>query len=212
VASTLRRDAERNRQRILQAARSGFAERGLSITLDEIARMAGVGVGTVYRRFPNKELLIDALFEERIGELAAVARAALGDDDGWRGLRTFLAGAIALLASDRGLRELVLGSSHTPERILRARSQIKPQVERLVARAQAQGALRDDVRATDFPLILMMLDTVVETTREAAPATWRRALELILDGLAAHREAPSPLPGRALTDDQLDAALAAWHP
>ena len=212
MASTLRRDAERNRQRILQAARAGFAERGLGITLDEIARLAGVGVGTVYRRFPNKELLIDALFEERIGEVAAVAQAALRDDDGWRGLRTFLTGAVTLLAADRGLRELMLGSSRTPERILQARSQIKPIVERLVARAQAQGALRDDVRAPDIPLILMMVDRVADTTRDAAPDMWRRALELILDGLAARRDTASALPAPALEDEQLDVALAAWRP
>ena len=212
MASTLRRDAERNRQRILEAARRGFAERGLGITLDEIARLAGVGVGTVYRRFPNKELLIDALFEERIGEVAAVAEAALRDDDGWRGLRTFLTGAITLLAADRGLRELMLGSSRTPERILQARSQIKPVVERLVARAQAQGALRDDVRAPDIPLILMMVDRVADTTRDAAPDMWRRALELILDGLAARRDTASALPAPALEDEQLDVAIAAWRP
>jgi AcrR family transcriptional regulator len=212
VASTLRRDAERNRQRILEAARRGFAERGLGITLDEIARLAGVGVGTVYRRFPHKELLIDALFEERIGEVAAVAQAALQDEDGWRGLRTFLTGAITLLAADRGLRELMLGSSRTPERILQGRSQIKPAVERLVARAQAQGALRDDVRAPDFPLILMMVDRVADTTRDASPDTWRRSLELILDGLAARRDTPSALPAPPLTDEQLDVAIAAWRP
>jgi AcrR family transcriptional regulator len=212
VASTLRRDAERNRQRILEAARRGFAERGLGITLDEIARLAGVGVGTVYRRFPNKELLIDALFEERIGEVAAIARAGLCDDDAWRGLRTFLTGAITLLAADRGLRELMLGSSRTPERILQGRSQIKPVVEQLVARAQAQGALRDDVRAPDFPLILMMVDRVADTTRDAAPDTWRRVLELILDGLAARRDSASALPAPALADEQLDVALAAWRP
>src|SRR3954470_3515659 len=96
LVATLRRDAERNRRRILEAARRGFAERGLGITLDEIARLAGVGVGTVYRRFPNKELLIDALFEERIGEVVALARAAAGDEDAWRGLSRFLEGAVDL--------------------------------------------------------------------------------------------------------------------
>jgi AcrR family transcriptional regulator len=212
VASTLRRDAERNRQRILEAARAGFAARGLGITLDEIARLAGVGVGTVYRRFPNKELLIDALFEERIGEVAAIAQAALRDEDAWRGLRTFLEGMIELLASDRGLRELMLGSAHTPERIIRARGQIKPRIEQLVERAQAQGALREDVRATDIPLILMMLDTVVDCTRAVDPDTWRRTLGIVLDGLAVRREAPTPSPAPALEIEQVDAAIAAWRP
>jgi AcrR family transcriptional regulator len=208
--ATLRRDAERNRQRILEAARRGFAERGLGITLDEIARLAGVGVGTVYRRFPNKELLIDALFEERIGEVVALAREAAADEDAWRGLTRFLEGAVGQLAADRGLRELVLGSTYGPERIVSARSRIKPQVDELVARAHAQGKLRRDVGATDFPLLLMMLDAVVDTTRDVDPQSWRRALGIVIDGLAAPGR--TELPGAPLDAPQLDAAMRAWHP
>jgi hypothetical protein len=92
-----------------------------------------------------------------------------------------------------------------------ARSRIKPLVERLVARAQAQGALREDFSATDFPLLLMMLDAVVDTTR-AVPDAWKRALALILDGMLARRDAPTPLPAPALDDDQLDGALRSWRP
>jgi AcrR family transcriptional regulator len=207
----VRKDAELNRQRILEAAREGFADRGLGITLDEIAKLAGVGVGTVYRRFPNKELLIDALFEDRIGDVAAAAETALTDDDGWRALTTFLERAIELMAGDRGLRELVLGTTYGPQRVQHARSRIKPLVDRLVTRAQAQGALREDFSATDFPLLLMMLDAVVDTTREV-PGTWKRALALIVDGMLARRDAPTPLPAPALDDDQLDAALRSWRP
>jgi AcrR family transcriptional regulator len=208
--TTLRRDAERNRQRILEAAREGFADRGLGITLDEIARLAGVGVGTVYRRFPNKELLIDALFEERIGEIVELAREAVADEDAWRGLTSFLEGSVDLLASDRGLRELVLGSTYGPERVVHARSRIKPQVDQLVARAQAQGTLRADVGASDFPLLLMMLDAVVATTRDVDPRTWRRALGIVLDGLKAPGTAP--LPGAPLEVPQLELAIRAWRP
>jgi AcrR family transcriptional regulator len=208
--TTLRRDAERNRQRILEAAREGFAERGLGITLDEIARLAGVGVGTVYRRFPNKELLLDALFEERIDEVVALAREAVADEDAWRGLAGFLEGAVGLLASDRGLRELVLGSTYRPERVVHARSRIKPEVDQLVARAQAQGTLRADVGASDFPLLLMMLDAVVATTRDVDPRTWRRALGIVLDGLKAPGTAA--LPGAPLEVPQLEQAIRAWRP
>jgi AcrR family transcriptional regulator len=208
--TTLRRDAERNRQRILEAARRGFAERGLGITLDEIARLAGVGVGTVYRRFPNKELLIDALFEERIGEVVMLARAAAAEDDAWRGLARFLEGAVDLLASDRGLRELVLGSTYGADRIVHARSRIKPQVDELVVRAQAQGKLRPDVGATDVPLLLMMLDKVVDTTRDVDPLSWRRALAIVLDGLAA--PGTTPLPGAPLEVPELERAIRAWRP
>jgi AcrR family transcriptional regulator len=208
--ATLRRDAERNRQRILEAARQGFADRGLGITLDEIARLAGVGVGTVYRRFPNKELLIDALFEERIGEIVAQAREAAQEEDGWTGLTHFLANAVDRLAADRGLRELVLGSAYGPERIVSARSRIKPQVDQIVARAQAQGTLRTDIGATDFPLLLMMLDAVVDTTRDIDPQTWRRALAIVLDGLRA--PGTTPLPGAPLELPELERAIQAWRP
>jgi AcrR family transcriptional regulator len=208
--TTLRRDAERNRQRILEAAREGFAERGLGITLDEIARLAGVGVGTVYRRFPNKELLLDALFEERIGEVVALAEDAVADEDAWRGLASFLEGAVGLLASDRGLRELVLGSTYNPERVVHARTRIKPQVDQLVARAQAQGTLRPDVGASDFPLLMMMLDAVVATTRDVDPRSWRRALGIVLDGLRAPGTAS--LPGAPLEVPQLERAIRAWRP
>src|SRR5713101_259096 len=86
----LRRDAERNRQRILTAASEVFNERGLEVSLDEIARCAGVGVGTVYRRFRTKEELVEALFTERIDSVAAIADEALQAPDPWSGLVSFM--------------------------------------------------------------------------------------------------------------------------
>src|SRR5947209_17258288 len=86
----LRRDAARNRERLLAAASELFAERGLNVTLNDIAHHAGVGVGTAYRRFANKEEVIDALFEQRLESLAGVAHEALDDPDAWRGLVMFL--------------------------------------------------------------------------------------------------------------------------
>ena len=128
------------------------------------------------------------------------------------GLAGFLEGAVEALALDRGLRELVLGSTHGLERVVRARSRIKPRIDELVARAHAQGALRPDVGATDFPLVLMMLDAVVDTTRAVDPDAWRRALGIVLDGLVARRDGPSPLPGAPLDEPELDAAMHAWRP
>src|SRR6266851_723708 len=87
---TLRRDAELNRRRIIAAAREVFRERGLAATLDDVARHAGVGVGTVYRRFANKEELVDALFDDMIDTVAALAQEAVADPDAWRGLTTSL--------------------------------------------------------------------------------------------------------------------------
>src|SRR3954468_1396688 len=153
----LRRDAERNRQRILDAARAAFAEEGLSVTLDEIARRASVGVGTIYRRFPDKEQLIDALFETRMQEFAAQAEEALHADDPWAGLVRFLERATEQHACDRGFKEVALSGVHGRDRVARARALMFPLVSRLVARAQADGSLRADVDPTDMPLLQMML-------------------------------------------------------
>src|SRR5918912_2160745 len=162
----LRRDAERNRRRILDAAGAVFPERGLGVTLDEIARRAGVGVGTVYRRFETKDALVDALFEDRIGQVAAAAEAALEQEDAWEALIGFMERALALQRADRGLRQILLGAAGGQGRVARARGRNKPIVERLVARANEQGVVRGDLVASDMPLLLFMLDGVAEYTRD----------------------------------------------
>ena len=111
VERPLRRDAQRNRQRILAAARREFAERGLDVSMDDIARAAGVGVGTVYRRFPDKEQLIDALFEDRMAEMVELVERCLAIEDPWDGFVTFLAEMCGRQSADRGLKELLLSTS-----------------------------------------------------------------------------------------------------
>src|SRR5438874_4815085 len=111
AARPMRKDAARNRQRILVAARELFAQRGLSATLNDLAQHAGVGVGTVYRHFPDREQLIEGLFEERIDALAAAMESALEDPDPWRGVAGFLERGLELQAADRGLQDLILGAS-----------------------------------------------------------------------------------------------------
>jgi AcrR family transcriptional regulator len=208
----LRRDAERNRQRILDAARAAFAEEGLSVTLDEIARRAGVGVGTIYRRFPDKEQLIDALFETQMQEFAAEAEDALSADDPWVGLVRFLERATEQHACDRGFKEVALSGVHGRDRVARARALMFPLVSRLVARAQADGSLRPDVDPTDMPLLQMMLGSLSECTREADPEAWRRYLGIITDGLRTRRDAPTPLQHGALSPEQTQNAMRTWRP
>jgi AcrR family transcriptional regulator len=211
AARPLRRDAERNRHRILEAAAEAFAERGLTITMDDIAEHAGVGVGTVYRRFPQKELLIEALFEERVGELVALAEEALDADDPWQGLVDFLERAQALQASNRGLKELVLSTAHGRERVACVRERLGPLAEELVRRAQASGQLRPDVDGSDLPLVQVMLGAIVDVTRDVAPDTWRRMLAIFVDGLRA-REPHTPLSAPALDTAQIDHAMRSWRP
>ena len=132
----LRADAARNRERILVAAGEVFAERGLDATLDDIARHAGLGVGTVYRRFPSKEELVEALFEQAVHEVVALAEKAEAMEDSWEGLVWFLEQATEMQAEDLGLRDVVLHSGYGRERVAMARNSIVPAVTRLVERAQ----------------------------------------------------------------------------
>jgi AcrR family transcriptional regulator len=208
----LRRDAERNRQRILEAARVVFAREGLEVSLDAIAREAGVGVGTVYRRFADKEQLIEALFEDSLAELVGAARDALAVPDPWEGFVTFLQGAIDRQARDRGLKELLVGSAHGQEQIGRARDEIVPLVTELVQRAQRSGQLRDDVAPSDFPLIQFAVGAIVEYTAEVQPDAWRRLVGLILDGMRVRRDAPTPLPVGALGTDDIECVMRDWRP
>jgi AcrR family transcriptional regulator len=208
----LRRDAERNRTRILEAARDAFAEEGLSVTLDEIARRAGVGVGTVYRRFPDKEQLVEALFEDRINDFAALAEQCLRFEDPWTGLVRFLERATEAHASDRGFKEVALSGTHGLERVARARERMFPLVTRLLQRAQADGSVRPDLAVTDLPLLQLMLGAISECTRDVDPEIWRRYLGIVTDGLRTRRDEPGELARDALSPEQAQATMRAWRP
>ncbi|MFD1934966.1 MULTISPECIES: TetR/AcrR family transcriptional regulator [Nonomuraea] len=187
-----RKDAERNRRRIIAAAHEVFRERGVSATLDDVARRAGVGVGTVYRRFANKEELVDALFEDMIDTVETLTTQAAAEPDAWRGLTTCLVRVCEIQALDRGLREVTLGTGRGPQRQAEMRERVRPAVDRLLARAKEQGALRDDAVAADLPIIQLMVAAVTEHT--GRPDLWRRYLAVILDGLRA-RPGNADLPG-----------------
>jgi AcrR family transcriptional regulator len=203
----LRKDAERNRQRILDAASELFAERGLGVTLNDIAHHAGVGVGTVYRRFPDKSQLIDDLFEQRVEGLVALSDDALADADPWHGLTTFLERALELQAGDRALHELIVGTPDGMNRICRIRDRLLPRGEELVARAQASGQLREDIAATDIPIVQLMVGAVMDASRDEAPDLWRRSLEIVLRGLSATPDAVPPLSAGPLEPAQVDAVM-----
>ncbi len=206
----LRKDAERNRQRVLDAARELFAERGLGVSLDDIAHHAGVGVGTVYRRFPDKEQLIDALFEERIAEMLTAASESLEMRDPWSGFVHFLERALEMQADDKALKELLLSTSEAHARIERARGQIQPVVAAVLERAQQAGVVRDDVVVADLLLLQHGIGEVADYTREAAPEVWRRTLTIALDGLRPDRRRPSPMPVPPLDDEQIVCSMREW--
>lgn len=210
----LRKDAERNRRRILDAAAVVFAEHGLGASLDDIAREAEVGIGTVYRRFPNKELLIDALFDDQVSHIVALAEAGLETADPWEGLEFFVRSALERQAANRGLKELILGARMSAGTGCTAegRVRIEPLVTRLVERAQSAGRLRDDIDTTDMPLIQMMIGAVVDYTRNVDPEVWRRLLTVVLDGLRAPADTRTPMPTEPLDTDGLLTAMSGWNP
>jgi len=205
----LRRDAERNRQRILRAASDVFTTRGLQVSLDDVAQHAGVGVGTVYRRFPDKESLVEALFEERIQAMAALAEKALAEPDSWTGLVTFLESACTELATDRGLREILMFASYGRDRVERGKARMQPLVTQLVERAQRDGKLRQDLRPTDIVFIEFMLSSAANYAEPVSPQVWRRYLTLITDALRPAREGSTPLPEPALEPLQMLAVMRA---
>jgi AcrR family transcriptional regulator len=198
----LRRDAERNRQRILQAAAEVFTERGLEVSLDEVARQAGVGIGTVYRRFPTKEDLIEALFISRIEDVAALAEQATDAADPWTGLVTFMLSAAEMMADNRGLRQMMMYSSYGRDKVWYARQRNAPLVTKLVRRAQAAGQLRADLEPTDIPFIVFVLTDAAQFARRARPDIYRRYLTLMLDGLRPERPDVTPLPVPALSPEE----------
>ena len=202
-ARPLRRDAERNRQRILAAAAEVFTERGLDATLDEVARAAGVGIGTVYRRFPDKESLIRELFRERIDALVTVAEQCCTAADPWQGLASYLEFAAAAMADDLALRQLMMFGTYDRDQVCYARDRMRPVITRLVRRAQASGDLRADFEATDVKMIAFMLGAVAEYAAAVAPQVWRRYLGMLLDGLRPSRDAVAALPLPAPSADEL---------
>lgn len=175
-------------------------------TLDDVAAHAGVGVGTVYRRFANKEALVDALVEDMIDRVEELAHEAAANPDAWQGLATSLEKVCEIQAFDRGLREVTLGTGRGPQRQEQVRARIAPTVDALIERAKEQGALRADAHPIDMPMIQLMVAAVTDHTGH--PDLWRRYLQLLLDGLRARPDI-APLP--RLDDDGavLDAIDAA---
>jgi AcrR family transcriptional regulator len=206
-ARPLRADAERNRQRILRAAAEVFNERGLEVSLDEVARHAGVGVGTVYRRFRTKEELVEALFMDRIDSIAALAEAACEATDPWSGLVSFMEQMGQMLADDMGLRQMLMFATYCFDNVAYARQRNAPVVARLVQRAQAAGQLRSDLRQTDIPFIIFVLTEATQLARDVSPEIWRRYLGLVLDGMRAEREGVTPLPVPALAPEELEKTM-----
>lgn len=206
----LRADALRNRERIITAARELIALRGLGVGLNDIAHHAGLGVGTVYRRFPDRDELIQAALAEPLEQFAAVAGHALREERAFAGLRLFLLTAGELLAANLGLRTVALSPSANTF-VVSARERFAGMAGALRARAIAEGDLRPDITDADLAMVLWMVSELAAHSMQVAPDAYRRYLELLLDGMRAHPEARSlPAPVTAQGADDISRNWAGW--
>jgi AcrR family transcriptional regulator len=188
----LRSDAERNRDRILGAARRLYAADGLGVSMAAVAREAGVGIATLFRRFPTQHDLIAAVFADRMTAYGDAITAALADPDPWHGFTGYLETVCAMQAADRGFAEVLTMTFPTAKALEACRDRAYEQFVELIARAKATGRLRQDFTPEDLPLLLMANAGVVAVTGEAAPDAWRRLVGYLIQAFATPD--PDPLP------------------
>jgi AcrR family transcriptional regulator len=182
----LRADARRNRERVMQIAREAFAECGQDLTMEELARRAGVGVGTVYRHFPNKDALLDALVTSQVTMILERTRDALAEGDAWEAWCDLVRDAANQQAADVAFCEFAMARKHESESeaIRVAREELTKETDKLLKRAQAQGKLRSDFTIDDVPIMFASIAAAVRMM-EATPEAWKRHVEFTLDGLRA---------------------------
>ena len=204
-----RRDAQRNHELLVEAAREIFAEQGVEASLEEIARRAGLGIGTLYRHFPSREALVEAIFERRIGELVAVTEEAAAEPDAWAAFSQLLERTLELQAGDRVLKDVLMRYPPGASTLAGAREQLRALYEQVLERARRQGALRTDFSFSDLAVLFWSFAPLIDATGEVAPQAWRRHLHWLLDGLRAKAATRQAEP--ALTDEELLAAMRALH-
>ncbi|HVW44850.1 MAG TPA: helix-turn-helix domain-containing protein [Amycolatopsis sp.] len=182
-ARPLRRDAQRNRELLVAAAREVFGAKGLDAPLEEIARRAGVAIGTLYNRFPTRATLIEAAFAGLIDEWAAIGEQALRADDPWQGLADFAMRTCEMQSVDRGLTEVCVGTLPGTPAIEAAKVRAWQVTSRLVERVRESGRLRADFQPGDLPLAIAAATRVAEISPD--DDAWRRHLGYLLDGFRA---------------------------
>jgi AcrR family transcriptional regulator len=191
----LRRDAQRNRDAIVAAAAELFCDQGLEAPLEEIARRAQVGIATLYRRFPSRVELLDAVLADTLQAHIAVAEQALAMDDTWQGFAFYLEETCRLQAADRGLNDAMGMRFPRAPAVEAARRRLYDLCGQLIARAQQSGQLRVDFTPEDLAFVTWANSRVLPAVRAAgAPDAWQRHLGFLLDGFRAGRAHPLPQP------------------
>jgi AcrR family transcriptional regulator len=190
----LRADAERNRQRLIASAREVFAARGLDVPIEDIARHAGVGVATLYRRFPTRADLIAGAFEAKMAAYADAVGQALADPDPWAGFCGYIERVCAMQAEDRGFANVLTMTFPAAKQFEAERNLAYRGFLDLVSRAQSAGQLRQDFVGEDLAMLLMASAGVIAGTADAAPGTWRRFAAYMIQAFGAHNTGPLPPP------------------
>ena len=203
----LRADAERNRRLVLEAAAQAFAEQGFDVGMAEIARRAGVGNATVFRRFPTKDALVHAIFDDRIAESVVAADEAARIDDSWEALVHCLEKLAELQARDRGFFQATEQVLLEHPELLRQHRRILDAVDPIVERAKEARVLRDDVTTLDVLGLTKAAVACVPPSSALRADGWRRPMAIILDGLKP--DAATPLPVPPLTYEEVERALGA---
>lgn len=197
----LRQDAARNRERLVHAAREVFRRRGIDAPLEEIAREAGVAIGTLYNRFSSRGELADAALGPLAQRAVELAEQAARAEDPWQGFVSFVEDTCALFAEYRAYADVYRATLADTPVISAAQKQLTTLKTTIMARAKDAGVLRPDVQSSDIALLTWAVASTMDATRDVAPDAWRRQLALLLDGLRS--DAAHPLPGPALTSRQL---------
>jgi AcrR family transcriptional regulator len=192
----LRADARDNRDRVLEAARRLFAERGIDVTMREVARHAGVGPATLYRRFPTKRILIDEAFAEELRACRGIVVDGCADPDPWRGFCTVIEGISVLNGRNHGFVEAFLSASPADESFTVHRTALLQMLSALAVRAQVAGGLRPDFVIDDLVLVLLTGRALSATPAVGRAAAARRFAALAIDAFRAS-DAHRPLPPRA---------------
>jgi AcrR family transcriptional regulator len=194
-ARRLRRDAQRNRDAIVAAARQLFCDHGLQAPLEQVARHAGVGIATLYRRFPNRAALLDAVLTDDLHAHLEAATQALAIDDPWDGFAHYLERSCRLQATDRGLNDVMGMRFPHATAVEAAKARLFELVGQLLDRAQRSGQLRADLTLEDLAFLNWGNARILPAVRAAGvPDAWQRHLGLLLDGYRAERAHPLPQP------------------
>jgi AcrR family transcriptional regulator len=198
----MRSDAVRNRERLLEAAGRVFEEKGLEASVADVARAAGVGMGTLYRRFPSKEALIDALVSQVLEATIAMAEEAAAWPHG-TGLEHFLEASSAYQAEHLGCLPKLWNTDH---HLVRPARKL---IAGLLSDAQAHDRIRSDLTSTDISLVMWSIRGVLETTGANAPEAWKRHLDLLVAGM---RPTDTALGHRPLSQNQIDQIISRRDP